>query len=85
MGARGKILTVTESLSKFNSYNTCDHQQRGTCNMLRRRKEIKSTVTKEKFQITDRMTCATIRVIYVIECEKCNLQYVGQTNKSEKL
>ena len=22
------------------------------------------------------------RVIYVIECEKCNLQYVGQTNKS---
>jgi len=41
-----------------------------------------STVTKEKFQITDRMTCATFRVIYVIECEKCNLQYVGQTNKS---
>jgi len=62
----------------------CKHQQCGTCNMLRRRnfKEIKSTVTKEKFQITDRMTCATIRVIYVIECEKCNLQYVGQTNKS---
>ena len=41
-----------------------------------------STVTKEKFQITDRMTCATIRVICVIDCEKCNLQYVGQTNKS---
>ena len=39
-------------------------------------------VTKEKFQITDRMTCATIRVICVIDCEKCNLQYVGQTNKS---
>jgi len=60
----------------------CNYQHCGTCNMLRRRKEIKSTVTKEKFQITDRMTRATITVIYVIECEKCNLQYVGQTNKS---
>jgi len=37
---------------------------------------------KHKFQITDRMTCATIRVIYVIKCEKCNLQYVVQNNKS---
>ena len=37
-----------------------NHQQCGTYIMLRRRKEIKSTVTKEKFQITDRMTCATI-------------------------
>jgi len=32
-----------------------------------KKEEIKSIVTKEKFQITDRMTCATIRVIYMWE------------------
>ncbi len=64
------------------SISTCGHPQCGTCKMLRKRPEIRSSITKENYPITDKMTCATIRVIYLIECEKCSMQYVGQTNKS---
>ncbi len=54
------------------SISTCGHPQCGTCKMLRKRPEISSSITKETYPITDKMTCATLRFIYLIECEKCN-------------
>ncbi len=81
-----QVITQTEAQPYYpqisSSISKCNHPQCGTCKMLRRRREIRSTITKEIFPINDQMTCATERVIYLIECEKCNMQYVGQTNKA---
>ena len=37
---------------------------------------------KKSFDINGLFTCATIGVIYLISCQKCPKQYVGQTSRS---
>ena len=38
-----------------------------------------STTTGEKITLQQRTTCQTSNVIYLIECSKCNNQYIGET------
>ena len=39
----------------------------------------KSTITGETFILAGHTTCQTSNVIYLIECNKCNDQYIGET------
>ena len=39
----------------------------------------KSNTTRETVTLRQHMTCKTSNVIYLIECSKCNEQYVGET------
>ena len=44
--------------------------------------EVKSTVTNRKHDVVHKnevLTCHTERVIYLVTCSKCGIQYVGQT------
>mgnify|MGYP003449751170 FL=1 len=41
-------------------------------------------MTKEEFEITDEMNCNTKNVIYLVNCIKCQKQYVGQTERRLK-
>ncbi|XP_064158133.1 nuclear GTPase SLIP-GC-like [Anguilla rostrata] len=38
-----------------------------------------STATGKQYNITQRLTCKTPSVIYIIQCKKCPKQYVGKT------
>ena len=40
---------------------------------------VTSTTTGEKITLQQRTTCRTSNVIYLIECSKCNNQYIGET------
>ena len=37
--------------------------------------------TGQTYQIKSHITCETSNVIYMIQCTKCNLQYIGETKR----
>ena len=43
-------------------------------------KSFKSYASGETFHLTQTITCVSSNVIYVISCQRCNLQYVGKTS-----
>ena len=40
--------------------------------------------TGETFPITSNLTCNTKNLIYIIQCNRCNLQYIGETKRRLK-
>ncbi|XP_035274315.1 nuclear GTPase SLIP-GC-like [Anguilla anguilla] len=50
----------------------CGHIWKGT-------DKFQSTATGKQYNITQRLTCKTPNVIYIIQCKKCPVQYVGKT------
>ncbi|XP_035274238.1 nuclear GTPase SLIP-GC-like isoform X3 [Anguilla anguilla] len=42
--------------------------------------KFQSTATREHYNITQYLTCKTPSVIYIIQCKKCPVQYVGKTS-----
>ena len=40
--------------------------------------------TGQTFEIKSHITCETSNVIYMIQCTKCNLQYIGETKRRLK-
>jgi len=45
---------------------------------------VRSNVTGVKHYIKQRINCDSRRVIYLIECARCNEQYVGETERKLK-
>ena len=45
-------------------------------------KVYKSTQPKQTFKLKGEFTCKTTGVIYIISCNKCNKQYIGQTGRT---
>ena len=43
---------------------------------------IQSSNTSKKIEINGTFNCKTRNVVYCITCEKCKLQYIGQTTRS---
>ena len=41
-------------------------------------------ITKEQFEVEEQFTCQSKRIIYLISCRICNIQYVGQTKSCLK-
>ena len=41
--------------------------------------------TNDKFMITQKLSCDSTNVLYVIDCLKCKVQYLGKTTGSLKL
>ena len=50
-----------------------------SCKFSTNKKQIKCTATGSTFPILQNITCESFNVIYIIECKKCKLQYVGST------
>ena len=74
------------------TYQTCDgpSEQKGmkkckkgcvVCPYLKLTSEIRSKKTKERFTISSMFNCNTTGVVYMTECQKCGIQYVGQTTR----
>ena len=49
------------------------------CKQLISTNRITSTVTKKSYNIYDNTNCKTSYLIYVMQCMKCNIQYVGKS------
>ena len=52
------------------------------CPYVKLEKQFKSKVTKETFRLKNTFHCKTEGVIYLTECSKCGIQYVGQTART---
>ena len=53
-----------------------------TCRHSENRFKFTSSATGESFLISQDITCKDQRVLYIIECRQCRLQYVGKTVQS---
>ena len=51
------------------------------CSYLNQAKDLRSTVTSEKVKCENDFSCNTIGVIYLVTCNKCMKQYIGQTGR----
>ena len=49
------------------------------CNILKPRKEFKSTVTGEVYKMYFCFDCKSLRVVYLITCKACRKHYTGST------
>ena len=45
-------------------------------------KMVKATGTNYKMDIKDQVNCQTENIVYCIECQKCSVQYIGETQRS---
>ena len=54
------------------------------CPWILETKVATATNSRYKLDIVSHLTCQSNNVIYVISCNKCNVQYVGETDRSLK-
>lgn len=47
---------------------------------IKKRKEFRAQATNRQYIIQDLITCSTVGIVYMLECE-CGLQYVGRTSR----
>ena len=50
-----------------------------TCPDVKTTKVIKATVTVTTVELTRHHTCQDENLVYIVECSKCRLQYIGET------
>ena len=58
--------------------NSQCQQTHKTCDHIKPIKRFKSSVTRKTYSIKALAKCKTANTVYVIECTKCNKQYVGE-------
>lgn len=49
--------------------------------ILRNKKNLVHQLQTKKYQFKDLITCSTVGVVYMLECE-CGLQYIGRTSRA---
>ena len=59
----------------------CKARRCKTCPILVTTDTFASSVTGERFKLKLRASCKTSNVIYLIQCRRCGLQYVGETGQ----
>ena len=61
----------------------CNHPRCFTCSFLQegQTKVLYFFTTNEARKITDSISCHSKNLIYLIECKKCHLQYIGESKR----
>ena len=71
------------------SVNKCNRQRCATCAVIQPSRFFHSSLTNRRYTVISDcdLSCSTINVIYLISCDKCDHQYVGETKRkvSERL
>ena len=78
MLVRAKLATKSRPSRVNIGTHNCGKQCK-VCSYINCDKQIKSTVTKEVVKYKSDFSCTTTGVIYLVTCNKCNIQYIGQT------
>ena len=77
------VNTDLQSKSSWKGSKPCGKHRCITCKMLYPPTEqFTSTTTGETFKIQGSFTCDSTNLIYLIQCRKCRMQYIGQTGTS---
>ena len=58
----------------------CRHQQCATCPQLTEKSHYNSFQTKQYYPINQIFSCDTTCAIYLLECQYCSKQYIGETH-----
>ena len=81
-------LPITENNNNFNNrtgYKKCTSTRCNLCKYYTKETNlIQSTSTKQNFYIKHELTCTSKNVIYLLTCNKCKVQYVGETGQAAR-
>lgn len=75
----------TNSLSAHNECRPCLKPRCLVCKAMQQTSTAQSSNSEYSLKIRGNMTCDTSNVIYLIECNVCRMQYIGQTGTSFRL
>ena len=59
----------------------CQSQGCKTCSIITTSDTFTSNTTKKTYKINGSYNCKTSNVMYLIQCTKCDMQYVGETGQ----
>ena len=51
-----------------------------TCPLIKEGPTFRSSVTKQEYKVHGNMNCKSSNIVYLITCDRCALQYVGETS-----
>lgn len=60
----------------------CNNRRCIACNYISNNFEFCSNITHKTYKLKADYNCKTMNVVYLITCEYCSLQYVGQTSRT---
>jgi hypothetical protein len=60
----------------------CSSTKCRVCSMVRPGTHVVSCHNGRRFRVRGTITCRTVNLVYLIECVKCRVQYVGETSRS---
>ena len=60
----------------------CGSRRCKTCQLIKRTNTFTSNTTGRRYIIRNQFTCKTKNIIYMISCDRCNMQYVGETENA---
>ena len=60
---------------------TCDRRRCSHCKNIIKTDVFTSRSTQASFKMRFSTSCTSQNVIYLVECKRCNMQYIGQTNQ----
>ena len=78
MLVRAKHPAKTHSPRTLTGMHRCNKPCK-ICHHVNVTKDFRGNQTDERFKMTGEFNCNTVGVIYLISCNKCSKQYVGQT------
>ena len=71
---------VSPSRERVSGSKKCAHPLCQTCDNIKECNTFTSQNTQRTFKINHELNCSSNRVIYLLRCKVCELQYVGQTS-----
>ncbi len=73
---------ISDARNILGSTDICSSGRCKCCNEMQPGNSIKSNTTGQLHNIDGHITCKSKKVLYVIGCKKCEMQYVGQTKNA---
>ena len=77
--------SMTQQTDKTSSITHCSNKRCPLHTKFIHSQQVRSRVSRRTYNTHGHITCNTPYVVYLIQCTKCNKQYVGQTQKSLKV
>ena len=73
---------LTPSTSRKPLCTLCNKPRCSTCPHINTTREVINHTNQRSFRVATTSNCQTHDVVYLIQCQKCHIQYIGQTSNS---
>ena len=77
---RAEVKTPTPPTPGDNA--PCGSRRCKTCQLIKRTNTVTSNTTGRRYTIRNQFTCKAKNIVYMISCDMCNMQYVGETENA---